>query len=106
MNVSKNLVPISIGLICFVALIVFAIFLFRKKDNYKIERPNDQNNSTLAQAYIDPPNLIQLPPYKKLYPSSKQPLNVDTGLPLSMFKGSPTVNAEYTTDLLWCKQNI
>lgn len=106
MNVPKNLIPISIGLICLLVLILVIVFVIRKKDNYNLENQNKEENATYTQAYIDPPNLLKLPPYRKLYPPSKQPLNVDTGLPLSMFNGPPTMNAEYTPDLLWCKQHI
>jgi hypothetical protein len=86
-----------------------------KKDGFKLEMPTFPNdgqlsagstNATYKQAYLDPPNLLQLPPYKKLYPANEQPLNIYTGLPQSMYIGSEKLNAEYTPDLLWCKQHI
>ena len=105
MEINGKTLSIIFAVILIVGGILLVVFT-RNHYTYNLENPNNQGNATYTQAYIDPPNLIQLPPYKKLYPSSKQPLNVNTGLPLSMFKGSPTMNTEYTPDLLWCKQHI
>ena len=60
--------------------------------------------ATFAQAYIDPPNLLRLPPPRKMPPPSQQKLNF-IGMPNSMFKGS-NIQAEYTPDNLWCKHRL
>lgn len=110
MNISRNTILIGSAVIL---LIILSIVLYIRKDNYKLESPHMPQylssggiEATYTQAYIDPPNLLKLPPYKKLYPAGKQPLNEYSGYPLSMYNGTEKLNAEYTPDLLWCKQHI
>jgi len=62
--------------------------------------------SIFSQAYLDPPNLIELPPHKRRIPASKQLLHPVSGIPESMYKGSDYMYSQYTPDYLTCKAGI
>lgn len=64
------------------------------------------NPSIFSQAYLDPPNLIELPPHKRLVPASKQTLHQVSGIPESMYKGSDYMYSQYTPDYLTCKAGV
>lgn len=62
--------------------------------------------STFAQAYLDPPNLIDLPPYKRLIPPNEQRLHPVSGIPEGMYRGSDYMYSQYTPDYLTCKAGV
>lgn len=94
-------------------LVMCAVLLFNQCDDYKLEIPYYPNQlnaggveATYQQAYLDPPNLLQLPPLKHL-PAANNPIyGENPEVPLSMYKGSTNNYGEYTPDLLWCKKHL
>lgn len=62
--------------------------------------------STFTQAYLDPPNLLQLPPNKKLISPDQQRLHPVSGIPEGMYQGSDYMYSQYTPDYLTCKAGV
>ena len=94
-------------------IVVCAILLFKQYDGYKLEIPTAPSQlsaggveATYRQAYLDPPNLLQLPPLKHVDAANKLTYGVNPEVPLSMYKGVQDMNAKYTPDLLWCKKHL
>lgn len=63
-------------------------------------------NATFDQSYIEQPRLLDLPPYKKLLPPSKQRVHPVSGVPEGMYMGSDYMQSEYTPDYLSCKSAV
>ena len=115
-NLSKEM--ICIGLACLLVLVIVIVFLTKKDEQFKLENPMNSDNlsnpltgaqeATYAQAYLNPPYLLPLPPkepQRRLFPASAKPKNY-SGIPKSMFKGSGDWSQEYTPDLMWCKNAL
>jgi hypothetical protein len=64
------------------------------------------NPATFSRAYLDPPNLLELPPNKRLVPASKQQLHPISGIPESVYQGSDYMYSQYTPDYLTCKAGV
>jgi hypothetical protein len=78
-----------------------------KMEQYSLDTTNKSAKPlTFAQAYLDPPNLIDLPAYKKLIPPNEQRLHVVSGIPEGMYRGSDYMYSQYTPDYLACKAGV
>jgi hypothetical protein len=78
-----------------------------KMEQYSLDNTSKSvKPSTFAQAYLDPPNLIDLPPHKKLIPPNEQRLHVVSGIPEGMYRGSDYMYSQYTPDYLTCKAGV
>ena len=89
-----------------IAIIILIVLLSLRTEKFASNPPEDPEHATYTQAYLLPTKMLHLPPLVHLSSASHQPLDVNTGLPKSMFKGSDKVNMNFTSDMLWCKQTI
>jgi hypothetical protein len=78
-----------------------------KMEPYSLDTTNKSVNPvTFDRAYLDPPNLIDLPPYKKLIPPNEQRIHPVSGIHESMYRGSDYMYSQYTPDYLACKAGV
>lgn len=76
-------------------------------ERYSLDNPQKMKGLIdFKQAYLDPPNLLQLPPNKPLVPPSKKKLHEVSGIPQDMYIGSDYMYSEYTPDFLCCKSGV
>jgi hypothetical protein len=76
-------------------------------EHYSLDNPQKtQCLANFQKAYIDPPNLLQLPPNKPFVPPSRQKLHEVSGIPEGMYVGSDYMYSEYTPDYLCCKAGV
>ena len=114
-NIFNNKMTLNIVYVAAIALVLImcAILLFIQCDDYKLEISNTPNHltaggveATYQQAYLDPPNLLQLPPLKRVPTPNELTYGVNKDVPMSMYKGGTNNYGDYTPDLLWCKKHL